>query len=58
MESFTSMFALVDCNNFCVSCDQAINPALEDLPVVVLSNNEGCIISRSAEAKALMLKMG
>lgn len=52
------MFALVDCNNFYVSCERIFNPSLEGKPVVVLSNNDGCIISRSNEAKALGLKMG
>ncbi len=52
------MFALIDCNNFYVSCERIFNPALEGVPVVVLSNNDGCIISRSNEAKALGLKMG
>lgn len=52
-----NMFALVDCNNFYVSCERVFNPALEGVPVVVLSNNDGCIISRSNEAKALGLKM-
>ena len=52
------MFALVDCNNFYVSCERAFQPALNGVPVVVLSNNDGCIVSRSAEAKALGLKMG
>ena len=47
------MFALIDCNNFYVSCERAFNPALEKKPVVVLSNNDGCAISRSNEAKAL-----
>ncbi len=51
------MFALVDCNNFYISCWRVFNPLLENKPVVVLSNNDGCIISRSAEAKALGLKM-
>jgi DNA polymerase V len=51
------MFALVDCNNFYVSCERVFNPALEGKPVVVLSNNDGCIISRSEEAKQLGLKM-
>ena len=51
------MFALVDCNNFYVSCERVFNPALQGKPVVVLSNNDGCIISRSEEAKALGLKM-
>ncbi|MDX1917941.1 MAG: DUF4113 domain-containing protein [Candidatus Caenarcaniphilales bacterium] len=52
------LFALVDCNNFFVSCERAVNPALEGKPVVVLSNNDGCIVSRSAEAKALLIPMG
>ena len=52
------MFGLVDCNNFYVSCERVFQPRLEGQPVVILSNNDGCIISRSAEAKALGLKMG
>ncbi|MFD1466927.1 Y-family DNA polymerase [Hymenobacter caeli] len=52
------MYALVDCNNFYVSCERAFQPRLEGLPVVVLSNNDGCVISRSAEAKALGIAMG
>jgi DNA polymerase V len=52
------MFGLVDCNNFYVSCERVFQPRLEGRPVVVLSNNDGCIISRSTEAKALGLKMG
>ena len=52
------MFALVDCNNFYVSCERAFQPRLQGVPVVVLSNNDGCIVSRSAEAKALGIKMG
>ncbi len=51
------MFALVDCNNFYVSCERVFNPALEGKPVVVLSNNDGCIIARSEEAKRLGLQM-
>jgi DNA polymerase V len=51
------MFALVDGNNFYVSCERVFAPGLEGRPVVVLSNNDGCIISRSNEAKALGLKM-
>jgi DNA polymerase V len=47
------VFALVDCNNFYVSCERAFRPSLEGRPVVVLSNNDGCIIARSNEAKAL-----
>ncbi len=52
------MFALVDCNNFYASCERVFNPALRNRPVVVLSNNDGCIIARSNEAKALGIKMG
>ncbi len=52
------MFALVDCNNFYVSCERVFNPKLEGQPVVVLSNNDGCIISRSNEAKSLGIRMG
>ncbi len=52
-----AVFALVDCNNFYVSCERVFNPKLEGRPVVVLSNNDGCIISRSNEAKALGIKM-
>lgn len=51
------MIALVDCNNFFVSCERVTRPDLEGKPVVVLSNNDGCIISRSNEAKALGFKM-
>lgn len=49
--------ALVDCNNFFVSCERVFDPTLEKRPVVVLSNNDGCIISRSDEVKALGVKM-
>jgi len=52
------IFALVDCNNFYVSCERVFQPRLECHPVVVLSNNDGCIIARSNEAKALGLAMG
>jgi DNA polymerase V len=52
------MFALVDCNNFYVSCERVFDPSLEGRPVVVLSNNDGCFIARSDEAKALGLPMG
>ncbi len=50
--------ALVDCNNFYVSCERVFNPRLEDVPVVVLSNNDGCAVARSGEVKALGIKMG
>ena len=52
------MFALVDCNNFYASCERVFNPAIARRPVVVLSNNDGCIIARSNEAKAIGFKMG
>ena len=52
------MIFLVDANNFYVSCERSFNPALENRPVVVLSNNDGCTIARSNEAKALGIKMG
>ena len=52
------MYALVDCNNFYVSCERVFAPRLEGRPVVVLSNNDGCLISRSDEAKALGFAMG
>ena len=51
-------FALVDCNNFYVSCERVFAPRLENRPVVVLSNNDGCAVARSNEAKALGVKMG
>ena len=50
--------ALVDCNNFSVSCERVFQPELRDRPVVVLSNNDGCVIARSNEAKALGIAMG
>lgn len=50
--------ALVDCNNFFVSCEQLMNPALKDRPVCVLSNNDGCVIARSKEAKEIGIPMG
>lgn len=52
------MIALADCNNFYASCERVFNPKLKDKPVIVLSNNDGCIIARSNEAKALGIKMG
>ena len=52
------MFALVDCNNFYASCERVFNPTLNQKPVVVLSNNDGCVIARSNEAKALGIPMG
>ena len=52
------VFALVDCNNFYVSCERLFRPELNGKPVVVLSNNDGCVIARSNEAKALGIGMG
>src|ERR1700749_3962932 len=52
------VFALVDCNNFYVSCERVFQPFLENVPVLVLSNNDGCAIARSNEGKALGVKMG
>lgn len=52
------LLALLDCNNFYVSCERAFNPALENRPVLVLSNNDGCCVARSNEVKALGIKMG
>lgn len=51
-------FALVDCNNFYASCEKLFRPDLADRAVVVLSNNDGCVVARSKEAKALGIKMG
>jgi DNA polymerase V len=56
--STSNIFALVDCNNFYVSCERLFNPSLEGKPVVVLSNNDGCVVSRSNEAKEAGVKMG
>jgi DNA polymerase V len=52
------MYALVDCNNFYASCERVFNPALSGVPIVVLSSNDGCVIARSNEAKALGIPMG
>ena len=53
-----SKIALVDCNSFYVSCERLFSPSIIKKPVVVLSSNDGCVISRSEEAKALNIKMG
>lgn len=53
-----TVFALVDCNNFYASCEKLFNPELKERPVVVLSNNDGCVVARSAEVKALGIPMG
>ena len=55
---YTRKIALIDCNSFYVSCERLFNPKIRKKPVVVLSNNDGCIISRSNEAKVLGIKMG
>lgn len=52
------MFGLMDCNNFYASCERVFNPSLNGKPIVVLSNNDGCVIARSNEAKELGIKMG
>ncbi|WP_299777532.1 Y-family DNA polymerase [uncultured Formosa sp.] len=52
------MYALVDCNNFYASCERVFNPSLRGKPIAILSNNDGCVIARSDEAKALRLPMG
>ena len=52
------MIGLLDCNNFYASCERAFNPLLRNTPVIVLSNNDGCVIARSNEAKSLGIKMG
>ncbi len=53
-----NIIALIDCNNFYVSCERVFDPSLEGKPVAVLSNNDGCMVSRSAEVKALGIPMG
>ena len=58
MKSRNTILALVDCNNFYVSCERVFRPGLRKRPVVVLSNNDGCVVSRSEEAKALGITMG
>ena len=57
MDNIT-LFALVDCNNFYASCERVFQPKLQQQPIVVLSNNDGCVVARSNEAKALGIKMG
>src|SRR5580700_30916 len=53
-----SLFALIDCDNFFVSCERLFRPDLQAQPIVVLSSNDGCVVSRSREAKALGIPMG
>ena len=52
------IYALVDCNSFYVSCERVFDPSLEGKPVVVLSNNDGCVVARSAEAKEIGIPAG
>ena len=52
------IFGLMDCNNFYASCERLFRPDLKARPIVVLSNNDGCVVARSQEAKALGIKMG
>ncbi len=52
------VIALVDVNNFYASCERLFRPNLKGVPIVVLSNNDGCVVSRSPEAKAIGIKMG
>src|SRR5580692_4016010 len=54
----TSRFALIDCDNFFVSCERLFRPDLQTKPVVILSSNDGCVVSRSREAKLLGIPMG
>ncbi len=58
IERKEEIIGLVDCNNFFVSCERTQNPELEGRPVVVLSNNDGCVVARSNEAKAMGIRMG
>ena len=55
---YNNKIALVDCNSFYVSCERLFNPSINKKPVIVLSSNDGCVISRSTEAKSLGIKMG
>jgi DNA polymerase V len=57
-KTMSKVFALIDCNNFYTSCEAIFNPSLKGKPVVVLSNNDGCVIARSEEAKQAGIKMG
>ena len=52
------LYGLIDCNNFYASCERVFQPSLNEKAIVVLSNNDGCVIARSAEAKALGIPMG
>src|SRR5690242_14458919 len=57
-QNTSKIYALVDCNNFFVSCERVFRPDLEGKPIVVLSSNDGCVVARSNEAKALGIPMG
>ena len=52
------MYALADCNNFYATCERVFQPRLESKPIIVLSNNDGCVVARSQEAKDLGIRMG
>jgi DNA polymerase V len=58
MRSENKIYALIDVNNCYVSCERVFNPKLNNRPVIVLSNNDGCAVARSQEAKDLGIKMG
>lgn len=58
MDGTERPLALIDCNAFYASCERIFRPDLRRTPIVVLSNNDGCVIARSAEAKALGIRMG
>ena len=53
-----NLFGLADCNNFYCSCERVFHPDLRDKPVIVLSNNDGCVVARSEESKRIGIKMG
>ncbi len=58
IHTLIAVFALVDCNNFYASCERVFNPSLQNVPIVVLSNNDGCVVARSQEAKDVGIPMG
>ncbi len=58
IKTMDKIFAIIDANNFYASCERVFNPALKNTPIVILSSNDGCVIARSNEAKALGIKMG
>lgn len=57
-QKYLNMYALIDCNNFYASCERLFRPDLRGKPIIVLSSNDGCVIARSNEAKALGIGMG